>query len=114
MNHDALRRIITQTDKNRSRYYEFLSGQKWGAKENYDLCINTSSADTEKLLQCVISLLLSVDGHGIAAGRLREAAYAAKAPDKGAFPNAAKAHPISSAACICEGSGMRFWWSVTG
>ena len=57
MNHDALRRIITQTDKSRSRYYEFLSGQKWGAKENYDLCINTSSADTEKLLQCVISLL---------------------------------------------------------
>ena len=46
MNHDVLRKIITQTDKNRSRYYEFLSGQKWG--ENYDLCINTSSADTEK------------------------------------------------------------------
>ena len=57
MNHDVLRKIITQTDKSRSRYYEFLSGQKWGAKENYDLCINTSSADTEKLLQCVISLL---------------------------------------------------------
>ena len=57
LNHDVLRKIITQTDKNRSRYYEFLSGQKWGAKENYDLCINTSSADTEKLIQCVISLL---------------------------------------------------------
>ena len=57
LNHDVLRKIITQTDKSRSRYYEFLSGQKWGAKENYDLCINTSSADTEKLLQCVISLL---------------------------------------------------------
>ena len=57
LNHDVLRKIITQTDKNRSRYYEFLSGQKWGAKENYDLCINTSSADTEKIIQCVISLL---------------------------------------------------------
>ena len=57
LNHDVLRKIIMQTDKNRSRYYEFLSGQKWGAKENYDLCINTSSADTEKIIQCVISLL---------------------------------------------------------
>ena len=57
LNHDVLRKIITQTDKNRPRYYEFLSGQKWGAKENYDLCINTSSADTEKIIQCVISLL---------------------------------------------------------
>ena len=57
LNHDVLRKIITQTDKNRSRYYEFLSGQKWGAKENYDLCINTSSADTERIIQCVISLL---------------------------------------------------------
>ena len=57
LNHDVLRKIITQTDKNRSRYYEFLSGQKWGAKESYDLCINTSSADAEKIIQCVISLL---------------------------------------------------------
>ena len=57
LNRAVLRKIITQTDKNRSRYYEFLSGQKWGAKENYDLCFNTSSADTEKIIQCVISLL---------------------------------------------------------
>ena len=44
LNHDVLRKIITQTDKNRSRYYEFLSGQKWGAKENYDLCIKIGRA----------------------------------------------------------------------
>ena len=32
----------------------------------------------------------------------------------GAFPNAAKAQPRSSAVCICEGSGLRFFRLAAG
>ncbi len=37
-----LKHQIQQMDKNRSKYYEFYTGQKWGDKLNYDLCVNTS------------------------------------------------------------------------
>ncbi len=33
---------IEKSDKNRSSYYEMISGQKWGKVENYDLCIDSS------------------------------------------------------------------------
>lgn len=31
---------IMDSDKSRSSYYEIISNQSWGNKENYDLCIN--------------------------------------------------------------------------
>lgn len=34
---------ILRIDKNRSRYYSFYTGQTWGDKDNYDLCINTTN-----------------------------------------------------------------------
>lgn len=40
---------IAQVDKQRSKYYEFLISQKWGKKANYDLCINTTATNIEKL-----------------------------------------------------------------
>ncbi len=33
---------ILKSDKNRARFYNETTGQAWGAKENYDLCINSS------------------------------------------------------------------------
>lgn len=33
---------IIKSDKNRARFYNETTGQTWGAKENYDLCINSS------------------------------------------------------------------------
>ena len=48
-----LRQKIQSIDKNRSKYYSYYTGNKWGAKENYDLCINTT--DTE-IKQIVISI----------------------------------------------------------
>ena len=33
---------ILKSDKNRARFYNETTGQTWGAKENYDLCINSS------------------------------------------------------------------------
>ena len=53
-----LQKHMMQIDKKRAEYYAFLSGQKWGAKENYDLCINTSTADEDKIVNCIAELYL--------------------------------------------------------
>jgi putative MATE family efflux protein len=37
--HEAKKHII-ESDKSRSLYYGVISNQSWGAKENYDLCLN--------------------------------------------------------------------------
>ena len=37
-----LRQHIQRVNKNRAKYYEFYTGQIWGDKANYDLCINTT------------------------------------------------------------------------
>ena len=42
--------IISKTDKSRANYYSFYSGQKWGMAENYDLCIDSSKLDEDKIV----------------------------------------------------------------
>jgi cytidylate kinase len=37
-----LTRQIERMDKNRSGYYQFYTGRKWGNRLNYDLCVNTT------------------------------------------------------------------------
>ena len=54
MSDKELRQHILSVDKNRSRYYEFLTAQKWGDKANYDLCVNTSGADISRAALAVI------------------------------------------------------------
>ncbi len=39
--------VINKTDKRRSTYYNFYTGNKWGAHENYDLAINSSTFGIE-------------------------------------------------------------------
>ncbi len=36
------RDLIIKTDKRRSNYYNYYTGQKWGKTENYDLSVSTS------------------------------------------------------------------------
>lgn len=43
-------------DKNRAKYYEFYTGQVWGDKINYDLCINTSNSDIKQVAAVVARL----------------------------------------------------------
>ncbi len=38
-------RLIKKTEKQRKNYYETITDQVWGAKENYHLCINTSGPE---------------------------------------------------------------------
>ncbi len=35
--------VIKRNDKRRSGFYSFNSGKKWGARENYDICLNSSN-----------------------------------------------------------------------
>ncbi len=49
--------IITKTDKSRANYYSFYSGQKWGAAENYDLCINSSKLSEDSIVELIIDYI---------------------------------------------------------
>lgn len=40
-----LKRLIKRTERQRKDYYETITDQEWGAKENYHLCINTSGRE---------------------------------------------------------------------
>ena len=49
--------IINKTDKNRANYYSFYSGQKWGMPENFDLCIDSSKLDEDKIVDLIINYI---------------------------------------------------------
>lgn len=44
---------IRETEKQRQRYYNAITDQKWGAKEHYHLCINTSGKVIKTLIPSV-------------------------------------------------------------
>ena len=39
--------VINKTDKRRSSYYNFYTGNKWGKYDNYDMALNSSALGTE-------------------------------------------------------------------
>ena len=51
-----LRRRIEEINKARAEYYEFYTGQRWGDKVNYDLCINTARHDIKVLAEAIAKL----------------------------------------------------------
>ncbi|MBQ9527974.1 MAG: cytidylate kinase-like family protein [Fretibacterium sp.] len=56
MTDKELKRRINEVDKNRAKYYEFYTGQTWGNRLNYDLCLNTSSADLARSASAIARL----------------------------------------------------------
>ena len=48
-----LSRRIEQINKGRADYYEFYTGQIWGDKANYDLCVNTGDRDLKALAEVI-------------------------------------------------------------
>ena len=53
--------VINKTDKRRSSYYNFYTGNKWGKYDNYDIAVNSSTLGIEgtaKLLADAISSLM--------------------------------------------------------
>ncbi len=51
LDYKALKKYVQKIDKGRSNYYEDYTLQKWGAKENYDICINTTNMDIKKMAE---------------------------------------------------------------
>ncbi|MBQ1838125.1 MAG: cytidylate kinase family protein [Ruminococcus sp.] len=51
------RQAVAKADKNRANYYSFYSGQKWGAPENYDLCINSTKLSVEQAADMIMDYL---------------------------------------------------------
>lgn len=52
-----IRRRILDMDKNRAKYYEFYTGNTWGDKLNYDLCINTTDKVIKQLIPAIVKLV---------------------------------------------------------
>ena len=52
-----LKQQINRVDKNRSKYYEFYTGHRWGERLNYDLCINTTGKSIKQLAPLVAHFL---------------------------------------------------------
>lgn len=49
MNDEILKKKILQVDHTRAKRHNYVSGLKWGQKENYRLCIDTSGCDIKQL-----------------------------------------------------------------
>ena len=56
-----MKRKIADIDRDRARYYAFFSGQKWGARENYDLLVNTSGRNIKKQAAALYEYLRGLD-----------------------------------------------------
>ena len=53
---------LDKEDEKRARYYNYYTGRTWGAGENYDLVVNTSSGDLEKIADGLIAYMREIKG----------------------------------------------------
>lgn len=53
-----LKRQIALIDKKRANYYNDYTGQQWGHKLNYDLCINTTNTMIKSIVSALSKLFL--------------------------------------------------------
>ena len=47
--------VINKTDKRRSSYYNFYTGNKWGKFDNYDIAVNSSTLGIEGSAELIIA-----------------------------------------------------------
>ncbi len=57
METEELKKHVQITDKKRARYYRHYTGLKWGDKENYDICINTSKTGVDGAVEAVLGFI---------------------------------------------------------
>ena len=48
--------VINKTDKRRSSYYNFYTGNKWGKYDNYDLAINSSTLGIDGTAHLIVAM----------------------------------------------------------
>ena len=59
---DKVKDVVNKIDKQRSNYYNFYTGRRWGALGNYDLAVNSSILgidETVEVLKRFIELVPS-------------------------------------------------------
>ncbi len=44
---------IKKIDKERAKYYSYYTGKKWGKRQNYDLCINTTNCVIKEIIPAI-------------------------------------------------------------
>ena len=54
--------VINKTDKRRSSYYNFYTGNKWGKYDNYDIAINSSTLGIEGSADLIVSCVKKLMG----------------------------------------------------
>ena len=64
----AMEKKIRQKDKQRSRYYEFYTDNKWGGRDVYDLLINTSRAGIDGAVDIIMTYIKSGKDQDILSG----------------------------------------------
>jgi len=53
--------VINKTDKRRSSYYNFYTGNKWGKYDNYDMAINSSSLGIDGAVEIILSAVKKME-----------------------------------------------------
>ena len=56
MSEKEIRRQIKNIDRDRARYYGFCTSQKWGNKDNYDMCINTTDTVIKEIVPVIAKI----------------------------------------------------------
>jgi len=54
MTRKEMERRIRQVEKGRAQFREMYTDTKWGAKESYDLCLNTSDREVKTLIPALV------------------------------------------------------------
>lgn len=53
---DEVYASLRKHDKKRSTYYNLNTGQKWGAKDNYDICLNSAKIGVDVCAEMIMKL----------------------------------------------------------
>lgn len=48
---------IKTIDKNRARYYNYYTGEKWGDPLNYDICVNTTNVSIDDIVNSLSKMV---------------------------------------------------------
>ena len=54
---------VKKTDKTRANYYNYYSNLKWGAVENYDLCINSGNITSQQAVDAIAAYVAVREGN---------------------------------------------------
>lgn len=52
---------LDQEDKKRAQYYNYYTGQEWGAGKNYDLVVNTSRDSLEHIADALLAYIHAIE-----------------------------------------------------